>query len=289
MVLLNLPHGAVENWLNLRGRSLAVGSAYVAAYGVLAAGFAGFYLAAPVAGVALAVAVAAAKTGSGDLAVLDAAGAARHLQGRGRRLLAGGVRGGAVMAFPMAAHPATFESFAGVMVALADPAALDRLAAAFDAGLALLTGSYGAAAAGHAGLGLWTALRRPDRRRAALTELAELALLLGFFAVVPVLVAVGLYFPLWYSARQMGRALRTAGPGAAAAGRAAGWGLAGLLAGTAGAAAGFAWLLPGAMPPPQRLSEGVAFWTLLIAAVALPHVVVGGWLDRGRGLWRTAA
>lgn len=286
MVLLNLPHGAVENWLNLRARGIDVSLGYVAAFLALIAGGTILYLAAPVAGVGLALAVAMAKAGSGDLAVLRAFAADDHLNRAGRRALAGVVRGCAVMIVPIAAHPGVFESFAGIMVALVDPGAMGRLATVFDALWAPLTGGFAAIAAGHLLLGVHDLVCRPEVRAAAGRELAETAMLLVFFAVVPVLVAVGLYFPFWYSARQLARALATREPAQRArVSRAAGLGLGALAAGTVAAAWAFAWVLP--MPVDSGwLNDGVAFWTMFISMIALPHVVVAGWLDAGRGIWQ---
>jgi len=287
MVLLNLPHGAVENWLNLRGRGVEPSVGYVAAFLALIAGGVGLYLAAPAAGLGLALTVAMAKAGAGDLAVLRAFGADAHLTGPGRRALVQVVRGGAVMIVPIAAHPEVFESFAGMMVALVDPAAMPSFAGAFDALRGPLVAGFGLAAGTHLLLGLRDAWRRPALRSAALSELAETVLLLVFFTVVPVLIAVGLYFPFWYSARQMARALKCRETEQTArVSQAAGLGLAVLVAGTAVSAAAFAWVLP--MPLNSgRLYDGVAFWTMFISLIALPHVVIAGWLDTARGIWRT--
>ena len=288
MVLLNLPHGAVENWLNLRGRGISLSVGYVAAFLGLIAGGVGLYLAAPVAGLALALAVAMAKAGAGDLAVLKAFGADAHLVAPGRRALVQVVRGGAVMIVPIAANPEVFESFAGMMVALVEPAAMPSFARAFDALRGPLVAGFALAAAGHLLLGLRDAWHRPGLRAAALSDVAETGLLLGFFAVVPVLIAVGLYFPFWYSARQLGRALKTREtPRPGRVSGAAALGLAVLVAGTSASAAVFAWAL--AMPIDSgRLYDGVAFWTMFISLIALPHVVIAGWLDTARGIWRTA-
>ncbi|PSP20292.1 hypothetical protein BRC62_00200 [Halobacteriales archaeon QH_10_67_13] len=40
-----------------------------------------------------------------------------------------------------------------------------------------------------------------------LADAIEIGLLIAFFAVVPVVLAVGLYFPLWYTARQVARSV----------------------------------------------------------------------------------
>jgi hypothetical protein len=29
----------------------------------------------------------------------------------------------------------------------------------------------------------------------------------------------------------------------------------------------------------------VAFWSIFVSVIALPHVVVGSWLDGERGIW----
>jgi Brp/Blh family beta-carotene 15,15'-monooxygenase len=111
-------------------------------------------------------------------------------------------------------------------------------------------------------------------------------------------VAVGLYFPLWYSARQVARELAVdeepaaggdlLGAPGASAGRVAlrAWLvlMVGALA-TAGVAAVLWWVTPQPLGGADPLLGGVAFWTAFISIVALPHVVVGGVLDRARGIW----
>jgi Brp/Blh family beta-carotene 15,15'-monooxygenase len=295
MVALNLPHGGYEHFANLRRRTATFRLWYVAAYLALAAAFVGLFLIAPVAGLALAILVAVLKGGGGDLHVLAATTGTGHLRTRGQRVLAVLARGGAVMAVPVLAFPDTFRAFSGLMVSMVDPAAMGAIAPHFGLTRPVIGLGYAGVVAAHLGLGY---LRRPDTG-AWLADATETILLIGYFAVVPVIVAVGLYFPLWYSARQVARELavdaapetggrdllgdRTASVGEVAL-RAWVALVAGALA-TAAVAVAFWMLVPTPLPTDSWLFGGVAFWSVFISVIALPHVVVGGLLDRTRGIW----
>jgi Brp/Blh family beta-carotene 15,15'-monooxygenase len=285
MVALNLPHGGYEHVANLRRRATRFRGRYVAGYLLLAGAFVALFLAAPVVGLTLAVCVAMAKGGGGDLHVLRATTGAGHLRSRPQRLLAVVARGGAVMAVPVVAFPATFHTFSGLMVAMVDPGDLAALAAVFDAARPLIGGLYGAVVLAHLGLGF---VRRPGTG-AWVADAAETGLLVTYFAVVPVVIAVGLYFPLWYSVRQVARELAVDEPtdprdrSAAATDRRA-WTLAVVVLATAAVAAAFWLLVPNPLPGSIRFGA-VAFWSVFISVIALPHVVVGSLLDRERGIW----
>lgn len=105
--------------------------------------------------------------------------------------------------------------------------------------------------------------------------------------VVPVVVSIGLYFLLWYSLRQSGRAVvaHRAEPsdglslGRTTAVFAVGTFLAGLVG------AGLYLAAPNPLGVGNVLGGLVAFYTIFICVVAMPHVVIGGWLDQGRGIW----
>ncbi|WP_276259536.1 Brp/Blh family beta-carotene 15,15'-dioxygenase [Haloglomus litoreum] len=294
MVALNLPHGGYEHFANLRRRAHEFRYRYVVGYLAMAAAFAGLFLLAPVAGLALAVTVAVLKGGGGDLYVLRATTGTSHLRSRPQRLLAVAARGGAVMAVPIVAFPGTFRAFGAMMVAMVDPGALAPAASHFDTTRWLVGGGYGAVVLAHLGWGFHT--RTGDG--AWLADAAETLLLVAYFTVVPVVVAVGLYFPLWYSLRQVARELAVEAPAldgpdllggdAASAGAVAlrAWGVlvAGALA-TAAVAVGFSLALPNPLPTGSLYYDGVAFWSVFISVVALPHVVVGAVLDRDRGIW----
>lgn len=288
MVGLNLPHGGYEHVANLRRRAMRFRGRYIAAYVLLAGGFVGLFLAAPVAGLGLAVVVAALKGGGGDLHVLAATTGTSHLRRRAQRWLAFVARGGAVMAVPMVAWPGTFRGFAWLMVALVEPGALAD-AASFETVRSLVGVGYAVTVLAHLSGGFLT--RTGDG--AYVADVAETLLLITYFAVVPVVVAVGLYFPLWYSARQVARELAVEEPatkGSDLLGEGSvvlrSWGIlvAGALATTI-VAAGFWLLVPNPLANAGLLYGGVAFWSVFISIIALPHVVVGSLLDRTRGIW----
>jgi Brp/Blh family beta-carotene 15,15'-monooxygenase len=294
MVALNLPHGGYEHFANLRRRAMRFRGRYVAGYLLLAGAFVGLFLRFPVAGLALAVTVAVLKGGGGDLYVLRATTGTGHLQSRPQRLLAVVARGGAVMAVPIVAFPSTFHAFSSLMIGMVDPGGLGGVATYFDVTRPLIGGLYAGAVLAHLGLGF---ARRPGTGAWA-ADAAETLLLVGYFAVVPVVVAVGLYFPLWYSTRQVARELAVderavdgpdlLGGREATAGTVAlrAWSVlvAGALA-TAAVAVGFWIAVPNPLPGGSLRFGAVAFWSVFISVVALPHVVVGSVLDRDRGIW----
>jgi Brp/Blh family beta-carotene 15,15'-monooxygenase len=293
MVALNLPHGGYEHFANLRRRTLTFRGGYVAGYLCLAAAFLGGFLVAPTLGLGLAIGVAVLKGGGGDLYVLSATTGTGHIRTRGQRLLAVVARGGAVMAVPIVAFPDTFHTFSSLMVGMVDPGGLAGKAAWFGLTRWLIGGAYTAAVLGHLGLGY----RRRPETGAWVADAAETTLLVAYFAVVPVVIAVGLYFPLWYSTRQVARELAVdddiedgpdlLGGDGATTGTVAFRAWCVLVAGamaTAAVAVGFWVLVPTPLPGGPILG-GVAFWSVFISVIALPHVVIGAVLDRRRGIW----
>jgi len=292
MVALNLPHGGYEHFANLRRRRLSFRWRYLGLYLGLVAAFGGLFVLAPVAGLALAIGVAVAKGGHGGLRVLDATTGTDHLDTRFQRALAVAVRGGAVMAVPIFFWPGVFEAFSHYMVAIFDPGALAGYATYFGTTGWLVGGGWALAAVTHVGLGY---VRGGGQSWVA--DAGETLLLGTYFAVVPVVVAVGLYFPLWYSTRQVGRDIAveerrgTGGPdvlefddpqrvvlvtwGLLLAGAVLTFAIAGLLY----------WFAPNPLGTVSPLVGGVAFWSVFVSIIALPHVVVGAWFDREQGIW----
>ncbi|MFC7251325.1 Brp/Blh family beta-carotene 15,15'-dioxygenase [Halomicroarcula sp. GCM10025324] len=293
MVALNLPHGGYEHFENLRRRRPTFRWRYVGLYLGAIAAFVGLLLVAPVAGLALALVVAMAKGGLGDLKVLEATSGTDHLRTRPQRYLAATVRGGAVMLVPIVFWPGTFHTFSALMVGLVEPGALAPYTQYFETTRLLAGVGYGGALVVHVALGYVR-----GGGRSWLVDAGESTLLAGFFAAVPVLVAVGLYFPCWYSARQVARTQAVdADPvgdgdwdllGGADASTVAlrAWGvlIAGALA-TFGVLAAVYWAVPNPLAGVGLLPGAVAFWSIFISIVALPHVVVGSVLDEERGIW----
>ena len=208
MVALNLPHGGFEHYLNLQARRTRFTFGYLAAFLLLIGLFALFFLSFPVGGLALALAVAMAKGGGADLKVMEACTGDAHLRGRGSRLLAGVARGVPIMLLPILFFPGDFRFYSGLMVDLFAPGALGPLDGILLAARPWLGGLAFALIAAHLLRGATRAGRGPARaRRAWKHDALDTGLLVLFFTTVPVVLAVGLYFPLWYSARQIARSL----------------------------------------------------------------------------------
>jgi hypothetical protein len=45
------------------------------------------------------------------------------------------------------------------------------------------------------------------------------------------------------------------------------------------------YFVPNPLAGAPPLAGAVAFWSIFISVIALPHVVVGSWYDRDRGIW----
>ena len=296
MVALNLPHGGYEHFNNIRQRGLDFQWQYVAGYLALIAAFLALFVIAPVGGLALAITVAVLKGGYGGLHVMDAVTGSSHLRSDFQRHLAALVRGGAVMAVPIVFWPGTFETFSGYMVTLFQPGALNQFTAYFDVTRPLIGMGFAALVIAHLAIGY----ARRDGSGAWATDAVETLLLVGYFAVVPVVVAVGLYFPLWYSMRQVGRHVAIDDDRPDRGGILAGWldrddprvvamtawGV--LIAGAVATASVVGAIYLTASRPlggAPLLAGGVAFWSVAISIIALPHVVVGSFMDRARGIW----
>ncbi len=287
MVALNLPHGGFEHFTNVRRRGLPFGGRYIALYLAFVAAFVGLFFVAPVLGLGLAFATAVAKGGHGDLRVMDALTGTSHLRSRAQRVLAGVVRGAPVMVVPMVVWPETFQQFGAVMVRIFDPAAVGQLELGMTVGPPVLGSLLAVAVVAHLALGL----RAEGASAAWRRDAAEIGLLLAFFAVVPVVVAGGMYFPLWYSLRQSARsavAERALGEPAESEGMALPMAFAVFVIGalaTALVAAALWALAPNPLGGASLLPGVVAFYTIFVSIIAMPHVVVGEWLDQARGIW----
>jgi Brp/Blh family beta-carotene 15,15'-monooxygenase len=284
MVALNLPHGGYEHFENLRNRRVSFSFRYIALYLGFLGGFVGLFFAAPVAALALAFTTASVKGGHGGLKVMDALCGTDHLAASWQRALAGFVRGGAVMLVPLLAWPGIFVSFSTTMLHMFDMQAVLPLATYLPETQAAVAGVYGTALATHLAAGYW----RSGATAAWLTDLAETSLLVAYFAFVPMMLAVGLYFPLWYSLRQTARttAVSSAEPAPDRLSLPLTW--AAMVLGalvTFGIMAGFYWLVPNPLGGASLLPGAVSFYTIFVCILALPHIVVGDWLDQARGIW----
>ncbi|MFC7211524.1 Brp/Blh family beta-carotene 15,15'-dioxygenase [Natronoarchaeum sp. GCM10025321] len=285
MVGLNLPHGGYEHFENLRRRGLPMGAKYVAMYVTFVAGFIALFFVAPLLALSLAFATAVAKGGHGDLRVMDALVGSDHLESEPQRALAAFVRGGAVMIVPLLFWPETFYGFASYMVSMFDAGAVGALHGRMELMTPLLGGVYGLALLAHL---VWGYVASGGSTE-WLADVGETSLLVGYFAAVPVVISIGLYFPLWYSMRQSGRtfvANRKEPDDGQGLPVPVVWGVLIVGALATGLVAATLWFVAPNPLGTQGLLPGlVAFYTIFVCIVALPHVVVGEWLDFKRGIW----
>ena len=284
-VVLGLPHGAADPVVpfRMRGQRLRAGPvavfsvAYLALSGVVLAA----WWAAPVAAAVGFLALTWAHWGQGDVYALRALGWDRHLAYRGQLVLALVVRGALPMAVPLMAFPETYAEVVGAMAAAVAPGTEARAQAlilgldrgALAAGLGALLLGYAVwgtvAARGASASGAWRTLG---------LDLGEVVGLAAFFAAVPPLWSVGVYFCLWHALRHLARLAPAVAGGS-------GWRLAGLAApATVGALlliGGLAWATVGVGQP----VEGVGVYLVGIAALTVPHTAVVVWMDWRQGVW----
>ena len=284
MVALNLPHGGYEHFENLRHRRVSFSLRYVVLYLAFLVGFVGFFFVAPVVALGLAFSTAVVKGGHGGVKVMDALCGTEHLQSSWQRGLAAFVRGGAIMLVPLLAWPGVYVTFSTYMVHIFGAAGPLPLATRLsDVQMAVGT-VYGLALVAHLGGGLYTGGVSKDW----LTDFAETTLLVVYFTFVPMMLAVGLYFPLWYTLRQTARTTAVASDDPAPDRLSLPLTWAAMVVGalvTFGLMAGFYVLVPNPLGGAGLLGGAVAFYTIFVCLLALPHIVVGEWLDPVRGIW----
>jgi len=143
---------------------------------------------------------------------------------------------------------------------------------------------YGLALVAHLGGGLYTG----GLSTVWLTDLIETMLLVLYFTFVPMMLAMGLYFPLWYTLRQAARTTAVAADDPAPDRLSLPLTWAAMVIGalvTFGLVAGFYVLVPNPLGGAGLLGGAVAFYTIFVCLLALPHIVVGEWLDQARGIW----
>jgi Brp/Blh family beta-carotene 15,15'-monooxygenase len=292
LVLFGLPHGAVDHLVpsRLAGRDadgrgvLAVVFLYLVLSGLCLT----LWFTAPAAAFVLFVCVTVFHWGAGDLHALLFFGP-EGLGGMGRvsRALLLLLRGGLPMLIPLVFFP---DAYRGVATAAAGLFGADAtaLSGAFSPAFRL---AAGAALAAVAGLFLFrAALDLAGRRGSMLPVALETLLLFAFFAVVPPVLAVGLYFTLWHAPRHVARLvlldpagaryLRAGRPGPALA----------RFARDAAPLTGLALaLLVGLYLTVSRATEDpgslLALYLVFVSALTLPHAVVVSYMDARQGLW----
>lgn len=293
VVVLGLPHGAVDHLAVPRTRNETLTPRWLALVGGLYLLVGGVYAAvwflAPVAAFAFFILLTWAHWGQGEIYPLVRLARVSHLDARWRRGLTALTRGALPMLVPLVAFPDQYRRVAATLVGLFDTDAADALAVAFSTEARLAVGTLLAVlVAATLLVGLYYSGRN-DRRAWAL-EAGETLLLVAFFSAVPPLFAIGVYFCVWHSLRHVARllAIDEAAVAALADGRTSA-----ALARfareatplTIGALACFGLLyhlLPSSASSPL---EAVGVYLVCIAAVTLPHVLIVTWMDERQGLW----
>jgi Brp/Blh family beta-carotene 15,15'-monooxygenase len=295
VLVLGLPHGAVDHLAvpRVRGRpvTLRALAGVGALYGLLGGAYLALWFLAPVPAFLLFIGITWAHWGQGDVYALLALADADHLRTRTQRLATAAVRGGLPMLVPLLSSPGQYRRVARALtgrfgVSPADLAPLFRVETrlVLGAGFALLT--LGTLAVGYA--------RTPDglANDGWRLDAGETGLLWLFFLAVPPILAVGVYFCLWHSVRHIARlvlldpgsvtGLRD-GRAAPALGRFA-RDAAPLTLVSVGFLVAFYYLVP---VQPADIEGLVGLYLVLIAVLTLPHVVVVSFMDRVQGVWRS--
>lgn len=283
ILVFGLPHGALDHLVPARllpgtsvARSIAV---VVLLYLVVGTGTAVLWGAAPLVGFWVFIGVTWFHWGQGDLFVdrlLDEGGV-----GRGEAALTVATRGALPMLVPFVAHPVAATTVVTGTVDVLRPgphsAGIDTVPGPVRLALAALVLVLVA-------LHVVAAHRTGRARRPATEDLV----LLAFFAVVPPVLAVGLYFTLWHAVRHVLR-LELTDPVAADAlfdGRLWAPFLQFLRQAWPVTAIAVAMLVVLALVL-GRADLGV--YLVLIAALTTPHTVVVSWMDHVQRTWRDPA
>lgn len=291
VVVLGLPHGAVDHLVIPRVRDDRVTWHFLLAFGVGYLALAGLYLvgwfSAPVVAFAGFVLLTIAHWGQGDVYVLRELYGGRHLENRLHRAFTGVVRGGIPMVVPLVAFPAAYERVATATVGLFDPGAEPVLEPAFDPAVHRWLVVVGC---GLVTLSLAWGLLRGGPTRAWLLEAGETVGLIAFFALVPPILAVGLYFAGWHSVRHVLRTILLSDRGADALARGAVpvacWQF--FRDATPLTVGGLVVLVVLAVSIPVAPTaplESLGVYLVCLAILTLPHTIVVTVLDYEQGVW----
>ena len=291
VVVFGLPHGAVDHLAPTRVRETPATIRSVLTVGVLYGVVGGLYAVTwfvnPVAAFVLFILITWLHWGQGEIHALTAVLGVNHLTGPGQRLLAALARGTLPMLVPLVFFPEQYRFVVETVVGLFGVSIGGPVAVVFtDSGRLAVATLVAALLVASLSLGLY----RTERRRDWAIDAGELLLLVGFFAVVPPILAVGLFFTCWHALRHIGRLLAL-DPDARRTLTADGY--AGTLAQFGRDAApltAVSLLLFGAFfvlvpDTPGTISEWTGLYLVLIAALTLPHVLVVADLDRVQRVW----
>jgi Brp/Blh family beta-carotene 15,15'-monooxygenase len=291
LVFFGLPHGAVDHLVpgRLRGRVTIQSIVGVAVlYATLAAAYLTFWSVAPVAAFGFFILLTWFHWGQGDLYSQIAFLGGQYPAPVSLKVLMVVVRGGLPMLIPLLAFPDVYREVAGSIVSLFSGSGgltwVFNPLFRFGTGsvfltLVLCTFIWSYRSSGHNDKTAWT------------LDAAEVGLLAAYFALVPPILALGLYFCLWHATRHIAR-LMLLNPRSCAALQKGAFlpalrdfarDAAPLTVVALALLVGFYLLAPGSV---QGLTGFLAVYLILISVLTLPHVVVVALMDRRQGLWR---
>lgn len=291
VLVLGLPHGAVDHLVLPRARDEPVTRRSLAAIGLLYLTVGGAYAVvwvfAPATAFVLFILLTLFHWGQGDVYAMIELIGVDYLQGRGSRSLTILVRGGLPMIVPLIAFPEQYALVAETLVGLFDPAAATALEPAFQPGVRLAVG-LGFALAIVAALG--RGLAHSGVSAPWLIDAGETLGLVALFAFVPPILAIGLYFCLWHSLRHILRTMLIDDRAVAALSRGAVGNAsrrfirdaAPLTGGAIVVLATIALLVP---QTPATVPQIAGLYLVTIAVLTAPHVVVVSLLDREQQFW----
>ncbi|MGB3632851.1 MAG: Brp/Blh family beta-carotene 15,15'-dioxygenase [Rubrobacteraceae bacterium] len=292
LILFGLPHGAVDHLVpgRLSAGDASIGSIIAVAilYAVLATIYLVFWTFLPVAAFVFFILLTWFHWGQGDLYSTVTLLRAQNPAPRTLKALMVVVRGGLPMLVPLLAFPEAYRDVAESIVGLFSDDGGEILvfepAFRLTAGivflvLALITLSWG------------YFISSPQDTVAWAMDAAEVALLAAYFAVVPPVFALGMYFCLWHAPRHIARLmlLNRSSSNALQKGEFLP-AMKDFVRDATPLTAVSLLLLVGLYFFVPRSVEGVAgllaLYLVLISALTLPHVVIVGLMDRRQGLWR---
>lgn len=219
LLLFGLPHGALDQFVpsRLRGRPATIRSvsAVVVLYAVLGSAVFLLWSVAPILAFALFIAGTWFHWGQGDLYILSSLEAPAYLASRLRRSLVVVIRGGLPMLIPLLAAPDVYHrvmiNAAGIFAPPGDTSSVGQTSAlraidfVFEPSARLVLGTAFVLT-----VAVYLALASPRNPTPALRgawrrDVVEILLLATFFAIVPAVLAIGLYFCLWHAIRHIVR------------------------------------------------------------------------------------
>ena len=292
VILLGLPHGAVDHLVPARIRDTSISIASVGFVGAIYFFVGGLYflwwLIHPSSAAIFFIILTLFHWGQGDLYALLTFIAVEHLPSRSERILSLCVRGSLPMLVPLIFHPDAYQralaSFVAIFTREVDISILFNSTTLLSVAVLVATLTIVVVFAGAYRVSQGAAIRP------FAIDIAELGLLWSLFAVVQPVFAVGVYFCVWHALRHIARLAlidnqsrmslidgeislsvqRFARDAASLTGVTL---LLFIL---------FFWLLP---QSPADIEAYGAVYLVGIAVLTAPHVIVVSWMDFRQNVW----